>query len=187
MPDFGRPAKECGTGRHGKVSAGRQSLQNGWYRFASNFCEGKSVLDVGAGMGIGLKILRKKTDNVTGIDLDERLKEYGIEIKNITDIPDKSFDVVTCIDVIEHIQNDKEFVEQLKRVAKELVILSTPNFNFSKCKNGYHWREYTPEEFVESFSPTFLYTGTAQGGTHKQVVLGIDNFMQHLCGVIKLN
>jgi len=46
--------KKCGDLT---VGSGRASTQIGWYRFASEFCVGQTVLDVGSGLGEGMKVL----------------------------------------------------------------------------------------------------------------------------------
>ena len=146
--------KQAMTTGDGDVLRGREPTQMGWYEFASALAQGGTVLDVGCGSGEGLKVLGARSRKAVGIDLDERLRrlDLDIQIKNITAIPDRSFDVVVCIDVIEHVETDQEFVENLARVARRLVFVSTPNFAVSRNRHRYHVREYLPDEFVQLFS-----------------------------------
>jgi len=65
----------------------------------------------------------------------------------VEDYPDAAFDMVTAIDVIEHVEDDKGFLGHLLRIAKRYVFISTPNWFDSGCQNPYHVREYTPAEF----------------------------------------
>ena len=75
--------------------------------------------------------------------------ELDVDLKcSIYDIKDNSYDIVTCFDVIEHIEEDTNFLEKLFKVAKQGVVITTPNFNFSKNKNPYHVREHTPEQLI---------------------------------------
>lgn len=186
MPIRDGKVKKCGIGRDGAVHKGRQHTQSGWYKFASNFCHNKTVIDVGAGLGKGTQILSKTAKSVLGIDPDDtRLSQFGVTIKPIEEIEDKQFDVAVCIDVIEHIIDDKKMLEQLRRVAKEMIIITTPNFNFSKCRNKCHYREYTPEEFIETFSPMEYYTGSSSGKTVIPVQKDIK-MMAHHCAIIRL-
>jgi methyltransferase family protein len=81
-----RQAVPCGDKHPAK---GREPLQMGWYEYAASLVTGKSVLDVGWG---------------------------SVEIHDIAAVPDRAFDVVVCIDVIEHVQDDVSFVQHLVHV-----------------------------------------------------------------------
>ena len=119
----------------------------GWYDYAArHLVEGKSVLDVGCGLAAGLDVLSRKAADARGQDLDPRLQRANVFIGPVTDIPEKSVDVVTCIDVIEHIEEDAEFVRHLGRIARDIVFVSTPNWALSRCQWPYHVREYTPRQ-----------------------------------------
>ena len=104
------------------------------------------MLDVGAGLGDGLRILRQQASVVEGQDLDPRLADRGIHIVSIDEIPDRSCDVVTSIDVIEHIEDDGWFVRSLARIARQGIFVTTPNWTASRCQWPYHLREYTPRQ-----------------------------------------
>jgi hypothetical protein len=80
-------------------------------------------------------------------------EDVKIEIKDLADVPDKSTDVSVCVDVIEHVEDDLEFVRQIVRVSRKLVFVSTPNYTASRNAWPYHVREYTPRQFERLFSP----------------------------------
>lgn len=160
--------KPCGTD---DILDGRKPAQMGWYAFAAGLVKDQSVLDVGCGSGEGLKLLAAQARHATGIDLDERLRrpDLDVQIKSIADMPDKSYDCVVCLDVIEHVTDDKDFLDQLFRVARKAVFVSTPNFTMSRNRHPYHVREYTPAEFASLFDTRgalTLYGGSAHG--HEQ-------------------
>jgi hypothetical protein len=148
------------------VEAGRGPGQLPWYQFASQFVKGKTVLDAGCGLGEGLKILQQTAVKAVGQDLDQRLERSDILVVPLQDIPSKSYDVVTSIDVVEHVEQDKDFVVQLCRIARECVFVTTPNWTITRCQWPYHLREYTPaqlESLLAPYGELQLYKGNSNG------------------------
>jgi hypothetical protein len=75
---------------------------------------------------------------------------------------DRSFDCVVAFEVIEHAQDAREFLAELKRVARRdaLIAVSTPNRlvasgNRIEPLNPFHVREYLASEFQQLLSQTF--------------------------------
>lgn len=105
----------------------------------------KKVLDVGCGPGDLVVNLARKNINIVGIDMSEddieiaRLKslKYNLksdicQVQNGAKIPypDESFDVVTCIEVLEH--TGKYYIDVLKEIfrvlkKKGVLYLTIPN------------------------------------------------------------
>jgi SAM-dependent methyltransferase len=163
--------KKCGDEG---VLDGRKPLQMGWYEFAAALAKGQKVLDVGCGSGSGLRLLSSTANEAVGIDLDPRLEGDGLDIRNqsICELPSKSFDLVVCIDVIEHVEDDKTFVKQLARVARKGFLISTPNFAVSRNKWPYHVREYIPyelEHLVSAFGKLAVYGGDSHGNIRQEI------------------
>lgn len=124
------------------------------------------MLDVGSGLGYGLQIMSAKVSDLTGIDVDVRAVERATRIfqghprvtKVVTydgrHIPfaDKQFDVVTCVEVIEHVEDYKCLLLEVARVAKRLVFITTPNrrpentLPNGRPKNYWHLREWSKSE-----------------------------------------
>lgn len=123
----------------------RDRCQEHWYKLASTWVSGKTVLDVGAGTGYGMDILRaagcKQVDGIDPLPLRPDITATRIE-----DIATASYDAIVCCDVIEHVEDDHKFLKEMLRVARDFVFISTPNWNTWHCQNKYHFREYTPEE-----------------------------------------
>jgi 2-polyprenyl-3-methyl-5-hydroxy-6-metoxy-1,4-benzoquinol methylase len=93
-----------------------------------------SVLDVGCSDGALFTLYK----DIEGIDIDKDLikiaKKYGkAKLGSVEEIPyeDNSFDTVICLEVIEHIENEKKALEELARVSKKRIVLSFPMEPFS--------------------------------------------------------
>lgn len=102
-----------------------------------------TLLDVGSGRGVFLFPLLRDFPQleVTSLDilphrvaLHECLHDGGIEnlhplLENICtwDAPDNSFDVVTMLEVMEHIPDTEAVVRNAIRLAKNYVIVSVPS------------------------------------------------------------
>jgi SAM-dependent methyltransferase len=148
------------------VEAGRGPGQLGWYEFARNFVRGREVLDVGCGLGHGLRILASSARRAEGQDLDPRLAAPAVRIGPLTEVAAKSFDAAVSIDVIEHVDDPVSFLGQLARVSRDGFFLSTPNWTASRCRWPFHLREYTPREFDQLLAPfgeVHLFKGTPDG------------------------
>lgn len=93
------------------------------------------VFDCGCGNGFHTFILKKYSDCVVGGDFENRTnRKYGINFRKIKPYEygqNNEFDIITSFDVIEHVLDDKAFLNELVRVTKEngLIILGTPGRN----------------------------------------------------------
>jgi 2-polyprenyl-3-methyl-5-hydroxy-6-metoxy-1,4-benzoquinol methylase len=96
-------------------------------------------LDVAAGSGALLKqvISRFPDINAEACEFNPNLFKLSdipckkVDLNTKIDYPDNSFDVVTCIEVIEHLKYPWLLVEELHRITKSggTLILSTPNIS----------------------------------------------------------
>lgn len=103
--------------------------------------EDLSVVDLGCGEGILLKLIeeRFKNNRTFGIDIEPntvKLKKFlKAEIK-IADLmksgfPNGFFDIAFCLDVLEHFKNLEQPIKEIKRITKPggLLIVSLPTEN----------------------------------------------------------
>lgn len=102
-----------------------------------------SLLDVGSGRGVFLfPLLREFPDlEVTSVDilphrveLLDCISQGGVSnlhphLTNICDgeLPEKSFDVVTMLEVLEHIPDTESAVKNAVRLARNYIIVSVPS------------------------------------------------------------
>ncbi len=77
------------------------------YNFVNRTVNNKqsSVLDFGCGSGYGTKVLKERFSDVTSFDVyPDDYKPEGVEvIQDIKKISARKYDVITCFEVIEHI------------------------------------------------------------------------------------
>jgi SAM-dependent methyltransferase len=150
------------------------------YIAAKPWISGK-VLEVGCGEGRGVEILIEKADTYLGIDKIEEVVNRLTEkypnadfqqafIPPFTGIADNSFDTVVSFQVIEHIENDRLFLEEIRRVLKPggTAIISTPNIRHTLSRNPWHIREYTARQLKELCMTIFeKVTAMGIGGNDK--------------------
>lgn len=100
---------------------------------------GKTLLDYGSGRGECLDFAARAGFKVKGTDLDPKCVElsqrYGEAC--LLDASDplgqfgvKSFDVITCFHVLEHVDNPKAVLGALGRMAQQFVVLAVPNLRY---------------------------------------------------------
>ncbi len=67
---------------------------------------------------------------------------------------DQTFDCVSAIEVLEHIENDSDFINQVYRVLKKggVFFMTTPNGDFVENTNPDHKRHYHRNELIEKLS-----------------------------------
>jgi len=98
------------------------------------------VLDLGSGLGSVGAALKQKGCYVAGCDLDEgpftvsfdKFTKADLD-KAIPNFGSDNYDFILCLDVIEHLSNPEEFLDQLREVAAKAsaeVILTTANIGF---------------------------------------------------------
>ena len=121
-----------------------------------------SVLDVGCGTGAMLRYLRRY-GTVTGFDVSEiALKLCRHQSRLVQGSADslpfaaESFDLITALGLIEHVEDDAKVVEELYRVCKPggYVLSFTSAFMFLWSHHdeaNRHFRRYTAGEFRNLF------------------------------------
>ncbi|WP_286281606.1 bifunctional 2-polyprenyl-6-hydroxyphenol methylase/3-demethylubiquinol 3-O-methyltransferase UbiG [Polynucleobacter sp. HIN8] len=120
-------------------------LRLGWIQSITNL-QGKRILDVGCGGGILAESLSKAGATVTGIDLSTKaLKvaelhqlESGTSVRYLTISAEdlakeesQSYDVVTCMEMLEHVPDPSSVVQACAKLCKPSghIFFSTLNRN----------------------------------------------------------
>lgn len=106
--------------------------------------EGKSILDVGCGNGALTLELAKYAKNCEVVDMEESqlvifrtkakdtgLTNYQVRCMDVQhlDYPDRNFDIVTCIEVLEHLHDEGRCLDEIRRVMTQdgRLVCSVPN------------------------------------------------------------
>lgn len=139
--------------------------------------KGKKILDVGCGDGKFTSALARETETI-GIDFSENairfakclVPEASFLVMNATqmEFPDANFDVVTCLDVIEHLPGHrvKKVIDEIYRVLKPegVFIISVPSKRMPLVHK--HYRHYSYSEVCELFKARFEVMGVSGCGRY---------------------
>lgn len=153
---------------------------------------GKSALDIGCGAGLVCEPLARLGAEVTGVDAaaenvaaaSAHAEAVGLDIRymagEVGALDIGTFDLVTCVEVIEHVADKAAFLRDVAaRLAPDgLLVMSTPNRTAASRvllvgaaeavgyvpKGTHHWEDFiTPEEFEALLADAGL-TVTAKRG-----------------------
>lgn len=146
-----------------RARAKRDLIFQLWEKYQIKYTSSKpaKILDFGCGTGVLQEQFEKKFDIVGyGIDTAEEAINYcrkrGLSRVKVFDgkkIPFKvsSFDLVTAIDVLEHIKDDLGVLKEMKRVLKRnglaiLLVPAHPKLWSTRDINLQHFRRYKVRE-----------------------------------------
>lgn len=117
-----------------------------------------SVLEVGCGAGYSMQHLQKffgPNVSYTACDIDPELvtltkqKNPNVTCLNASiyelPFPDHSFDMVVCLEVLEHLEYPEKALSELARVSKHYIIASTPREPMWRVLNmmrGKYWSDF---------------------------------------------
>lgn len=123
-----------------RISSEAISMLHTRYGFASGFCAGRQVLEIGCGAGVGLGYLARRARSVVGGDYTPSLlsraklhyqKRISLVCLDAQKLPfkDASFDVVLLFEAIYYLTMPEEFVKECRRVLRSagILLLCTAN------------------------------------------------------------
>ncbi|MEA2155670.1 MAG: hypothetical protein QOE11_1810 [Solirubrobacteraceae bacterium] len=120
------------------------------------------ILDAGCGSGRTLDELAEYGD-ARGVDLSPaavdatRARGHDADVASVEDLPFPygTFDLVTCLDVVEHTPDDRRTLDELRRVTRPggtllLTVPAHPALWSAHDEANHHYRRYTRGSLVDA-------------------------------------
>ena len=127
------------------------------YHFARLHCQGKSVLEVACGSGMGLGYLAKTSRFVIGGDIDKSLLKLSVDRyrdrenihmsafdAQVLPFQKQSFDVVLLFEAIYYLPEPEKFMSEARRVLKKDGLLLV-------CTANKDWADFNPSPFSQKY------------------------------------
>jgi 2-polyprenyl-3-methyl-5-hydroxy-6-metoxy-1,4-benzoquinol methylase len=141
----------------------------------TEFRQTNNLLDIGFGEGGMLTVAEKNDWKCFGTELSPPALKYGAErgwtVSNdaFSDerFPREGFDVVTMVELIEHVPNPDFFLETAFKLLRPngLLFLTTPNNNsLNRRWLGADWSVISPPEHITIWSPSGMRKALSRNG-----------------------
>lgn len=154
-------------------------------------CAGRDVLEAGSGEGYGADLIANVARRVIGLDYDDsavahvraRYPRVDMRQGNLAELPldDGAVDVVVNFQVIEHLWDQGQFVDECARVLRPsgVLLMSTPNrITFSPGRdtpiNPFHTRELNAAELTELLTDSGFQVEAMLGVFHGAGLVELD-------------
>ncbi len=158
----GTPGRFVPDEMHGRLVEAEHLTR---YQWASFVASRRRVLDAGCGIGYGAVMLADAgAAAVTAVDIADDVihaahsnaSSVDFCVADVRSLPfeDAAFDLVTCFEVIEHLDRQQEALDEMKRVLAPggVLLISSPNRGVYVPGNPHHLHEYTAEELRSALS-----------------------------------
>jgi 2-polyprenyl-3-methyl-5-hydroxy-6-metoxy-1,4-benzoquinol methylase len=140
-------------------------------RWIHRFKKQGTLVDVGCGMGFFLRKARDAGFSVKGVEPSPTLsaiarEQFGLEVANMYFsrgvLPAKSIDVITMIDVFEHVTSPSALLEATREALRDdgIVCIKVPNGNYNllKLKLARMTRREARHDLFDSYEHVVHYT-----------------------------
>jgi 2-polyprenyl-6-hydroxyphenyl methylase/3-demethylubiquinone-9 3-methyltransferase len=172
-------------------------LRLGWIKTFVNF-EGKRAVDIGCGGGILAESIAQSGADTTGIDLSEKalkvaelhalevganLTYRSISAEALADEQAEQYDIVTCMEMLEHVPDPASVVRACAKLCKPggTLFFSTLNRNPKSYLFAIIGAEYIlkllpkgTHEYVKFIKPSELVAFTRQAGLEMLGIKGLS-------------
>jgi SAM-dependent methyltransferase len=157
-------------------------------QFAS-FKKSNRLLDVGCGAGALLEAARRAGWSAEGVEVSRSSVDYirALDFKVFhgtleeARFDDETFDVVTAVELLEHVPQPRELIEEIARVLRSggLFWATTPNCKGASARLlGSRWSMVSPPEHLHLFSAKGLHLILKDAGFRQIKIdtLGVNPF-----------
>ncbi len=170
------------------------------YEFALPYAAGRRLLDVGTGEGYGASLLATAASEVVAVDyspaaIDHARSAYrssnlSFQVAEAASLPQElgSFDVVTAFELIEHLEDDAEFLAGVAALLRPhgVLLLSTPNARVERLVGSlgesgpyaYHVNSLVPRQLQSRlrrfFREVTLYGQSVRGSRLHALLKTVD-------------
>ncbi len=170
-----------GYGRHDYLSPLTVKRYNELLDQFKPFRKTNRILDVGCGIGYFLEVAKERGWEVYGTEFTDKAvgicSEKGINMKqgklSPADFEPEFFDILTSFEVLEHINNPVEEIQNFEKLLRKggLVYLTTPNFNsLLRYRLKENYSVITYPEHLAYFTPKTLKNLFLDNGFKKKKI-----------------
>lgn len=183
------------------------------YEFASTFVKDRVVIDCACGAGIGSRLFAASgARQVEAFDIaagsfaqpgtarEPGNLRFRVAGAQMLPMPDQSADVYVSLETIEHLDDDRTFLAEVRRVLKPdgVFVCSTPDRTVTnpgrrlpdRVWNRFHLREYSRDEFVALLQTAFeevqMHGQNPQSAAWVKLI-GVAGRFIPLHGAVRLN
>lgn len=133
--------------------------------------ESNSLLDIGAGGGTFLNMIKDRIEDVEGTEVSDlcaaNLNDAGYKVYHgaFTEMDiDRTYDLVTCWHVLEHVEDLEAYVKRVKTVVGKYLVIEVPiNRRLRNPDEGFdgHFHYFSRKSITKLFENdfNFLYLG----------------------------
>ena len=127
-----------------------------------------NVLEIGAGFGSmtgmlsgfgTVSAIEPYSEAVSYLQEKLKIKTYHGTFESFTDMG--KYDLVTCFDVLEHIEDDRKALSKMESLVndKGFLVLTVPAYGFLWNRHdeiNHHYRRYSKKEIIKKVPPDFI-------------------------------